>query len=184
VGYLKTYRPFLLFLAKFFGTYLILAAAYQLYLSRYDADRLEIDPATVSVAKQSVWILSVFEPNAGTLPHGSQLCMKIMFRGQYVARIIEGCNAVSVMILFASFIVAFSGRLRPTLGFIGLGCVLIHVLNVARIALLSVGLYHYPEYEHILHGVVFPLFIYAVVFVLWVLWVNKYSDYAGKAAKT
>jgi exosortase family protein XrtF len=51
-------------------------------------------------------------------------------------------------------------------------------LNVIRIALIAIALYHYPEQEHLLHGVVFPLFIYGVVFLLWVIWVNKFSVYA------
>jgi hypothetical protein len=29
-----------------------------------------------------------------------------------------------------------------------------------------------------LHGVLFPLFIYGVVFILWVIWVSKFSLYA------
>jgi hypothetical protein len=30
-------------------------------------------------------------------------------------RIIEGCNAISIIILFISFVVSFSGKLKPTL---------------------------------------------------------------------
>lgn len=60
---------------------------------------------------------------------------------------------------------------------------LIHILNIGRIALLCVGLYHLPDYEHMMHGVIFPLAIYGVVFLLWVIWVNKYSSYAGETKK-
>ena len=34
--------------------------------------------------------------------------------------------------------------------------------------------------EEVLHGTLFPLFIYGVVFVLWILWVTKYSGYVKK----
>ena len=42
----------------------------------------------------------------------------LFYNQQAVARMIEGCNAVSVIILFAAFIVAFSGKKRTTLIFI------------------------------------------------------------------
>jgi hypothetical protein len=32
-----------------------------------------------------------------------------------MSRIIEGCNAISIIILFISFVVSFSGKLKPTL---------------------------------------------------------------------
>jgi hypothetical protein len=32
-----------------------------------------------------------------------------------------------------------------------------------------------------LHGVIFPLFIYGVVFILWFFWVNYFSIYATKS---
>jgi exosortase/archaeosortase family protein len=103
---------------------------------------------------------------------------QIIYHNKYVSRIIEGCNALSVIILFIAFIIAFSGKLKNTIVFILLGSILIHVLNVGRIALLSIALYHFPQYQHLLHGVVFPLIIYGVVFLLWVIWVNKFSYHA------
>jgi hypothetical protein len=43
---------------------------------------------------------------------------------------------------------------------------------------LIVLLYHFPEQNHLLHGVLFPALIYGSVFVLWFIWVNKFSKYA------
>ena len=87
------------------------------------------------------------------------------------------------MILFAAFVVAFTGKWLRTLVFIVLGSAIIHLLNIVRIVLLSIALLNYPEQENLLHGVVFPLFIYGVVFGLWVVWVNKYSNYASGTAE-
>jgi len=183
LGYVKKYKPFLVFLAKFFLTYLVLGIAYQYYLSRYDEKKNEVDPITISVANQSEQLMVLFGVNVKTRMHESQPSIKVFYNYDYVARIIEGCNAISVMILFAAFVVAFSGKWRQTLLFILFGVVLIHVLNVARIALLCSAIYHFPEYEHFLHSVIFPLFIYSVVFILWVIWVNKFSKYAKKPAR-
>ena len=76
---------------------------------------------------------------------------------------------------------AFAGRISTTLLFLIGGSVLIYLLNVIRIAVLSVLLYRFPAYEHLLHGVIFPLFIYGVVFILWFIWVNYFSSYAKKS---
>jgi exosortase family protein XrtF len=107
----------------------------------------------------------------------------ILYQGKAVGRIIEGCNAISVIILFISFVVAFSGKWKPTSLFILTGSLLIYVLNIFRIIFLVVLLYYYPTQEHLLHGVLFPLIIYGIVFILWVIWVNNFSKYASKNTK-
>ena len=157
--------------------------SYQYYLSSFDAQKATVDSFTQLVAEQSATVLSWFDSKSYTMPHLKEPCVKLFYKGKYISRIIEGCNAISVLILFVSFVFAFSGKFKNTLVFILLGILLIHVLNIVRIALLCVGLYHFPEFEHILHGVIFPLIIYGVVFVLWVIWVNNYSFYATKYSK-
>ena len=113
----------------------------------------------------------------------SQSYLTIFFHQKRIARIIEGCNAISVIILFVSFVLAFSGKLKPTLLFVFGGSLFVYVLNILRIAILSVLMFHFPSQVHFLHGVVFPLFIYGVVFILWLIWVRKFSRYASKNIK-
>jgi len=125
--------------------------------------------------------LQVLQYDCKLALHEHQASIKLILNDVYVSRVVEGCNALSVIILFAAFVVAFSGKWKHTIGFIIVGSLLIHILNVLRIALLSLALFYYPEQEPLLHGVVFPLFIYGVVFGLWVIWVNKFSGYARKA---
>jgi exosortase family protein XrtF len=171
------YKPFFLFLIKFFVLYAVLTVGYKLYLNQYDKNNNEIDGFTQIVAEQSKDVLVLFGNEAKTESNAFEPCVNLIYKGKFIARIIEGCNALSVMILFAAFIFAFSSKWFKTGMYIVIGCLIIHVLNVLRIALLAMALYSYPEYEHILHGVIFPLFIYTVVFVLWVLWVQKISGY-------
>jgi len=180
--YLIQFKPFLLFLGKFIFTYLLLAFLYQSYLNQYDAKNYEVDGITKMVAHQSEQVLSVFDSKSYTMPNFAEPSVKLFYHGKWVARIIEGCNAVSVMILFVAFVIAFKGKLWQTILFILSGILLIHVFNILRIALLCMAIYNYPNSQHILHGVVFPLFIYGVVFSLWVIWVNKFSVYAKKTA--
>lgn len=177
------YRPFLLFLGKFIASYLILTFIYQSYLNRFDEKNAEVDSFTQCVAGQSAAVLSWFDSKSYTMPHLTEPTVKLFYKGKYISRIIEGCNAISVMILFIAFVIAFTGKLKNTIAFIVLGCILIHLLNIGRIALLCVALYNFPKFEHLLHGVIFPLVIYGVVFLLWVMWVNKYSVYATDIEK-
>jgi exosortase family protein XrtF len=127
------------------------------------------------VAIQSQDLLNVLEYNTVIESHPDEPSMKLIVNGKYLARIIEGCNSVSIIILFISFVIAFSGRLKETIIFILSGSVLIYVVNLLRIVILSIGLYHYPWRAEILHQVVFPGIIYGMVFLLWMFWVNRFS---------
>ena len=177
------YKPFLLFLGKFIVSYLILTFIYQTYLNQFDSKNAEVDSFTQLVANQSETVLSWFDSQSYTMPHLTEPSVKLFYKAKYISRIIEGCNALSVIILFISFVIAFTGKFKKTILFILFGTILIHILNIGRIALLCVALYNFPQYEHLLHGVIFPLVIYGVVFLLWVIWVNKFSLYATEINK-
>lgn len=183
-NYWFQYKPFLLFIGKFAISYLVLTVVYQSYLGQFDESSCEVDGFTKLVAEQTVQTLSFFNDNASLEMHNNQPCVKLFYNQKYVARIIEGCNALSVIILFIAFVIAFPGKLKHTILFVLAGSLLIHFLNIFRIALLAVALFHFPNEGPFLHGVVFPLFIYGVVFVLWVIWVQKFSIYAKIDAKS
>lgn len=176
-NYFLQYRAFFIFLLKFFAVYGIFSICYQYYLGTFDILTFEPDGFTKLVSKQVQGLLNFFGNDAHVLPNEKEASMKLYFHEKYVARIVEGCNAMSVMILFVAFIVAFKGKIKHAFLFILGGIFIIHVLNVVRISLLAASLYYYPQYEHFLHGVVFPLFIYGIVFALWVIWVQKFSIY-------
>jgi exosortase family protein XrtF len=162
---------------------MLLTFIYQTYLNQFDSNKMELDGFTEVVANQTETVLTWFDNQSYSMPHLKQPSVKIFYHNKYVSRIVEGCNALSVIILFVSFVIAFSGKFKYTVVFIILGSIIIHVLNIARIALLSMAMFHFPAYQEILHGVVFPLFIYGVVFFLWVIWVNNYSFYATENTK-
>jgi exosortase family protein XrtF len=113
----------------------------------------------------------------------NELSMKYVLNGKYVSRIIEGCNSVSIIILFLAFIIAFSGSLKDTILFGIFGAALIYLVNIFRIIALSILYYKFPEYQDILHNLVFPSIIYGLTFVLWITWV-KYFSHINKNAST
>ena len=155
--------------------------AYETYLDQFDQFKFEVDGFTNFVASQTIDTLTFFGYNAYQMANLKALSVKLFFNNIYIAQIIEGCNGLSVIILFSSIVVAFSGKLKQTVLFILIGSLLIHLLNVLRIAMLCVLIYNFPQQEEILHGVIFPMIIYGFVFMLWVVWVNKFSVYAKKS---
>ncbi len=172
-----TYRPFLKFLFLFFVTYGVLSFLYNLYLSQYKDIEYPIDPFTESVSYQVKFVSNLFGNVVEIHKFPQEQWTRVTYSDVRIARVVEGCNAISVMILFVSFVIAFAGKLKKTLIFILIGILLIHILNLFRIALLVVLLYHYPQHSHLTHGVLFPLIIYGFVFMLWVVWVRKYSGF-------
>ena len=156
---------------------------YQAYLGQYDFKNAEVDGFTKSVAKQTEFVLSTIDSQSYIMPHLSEPSVKLFYKNKYIARVVEGCNGLSVMILFVAFIIAFSGKFKNTLLFLIFGIVVINILNVLRITLICMALYSYPQFEDFLHGGLFPLVIYGVVFILWVIWVNNYSSYARISEK-
>jgi exosortase family protein XrtF len=177
---IKKNRSFFIFLLKFGISYLLLSGLYTLYLKQFDASINEPDGVTTIVAHQSRDLAILFGEDASIKPHEREASYRFYINGKSIARIVEGCNAVSVMILFVAFIVAFSSALKRTVLFIIAGILVLHILNVIRVALLCMGYYHYPQYKQLLHDIVFPLFIYGVVFILWILWVQKFSGNARR----
>ena len=171
----------MLFLGTFFLTYIVLTFLYQRYLNGFEGNR--IDAITTMVSYNTQWVLQLFNDQSFIEESATHPYMKLFFNDKYVARIVEGCNAISVIILFVSFVISFSGKLKATFFFIFGGSLLIYVLNVLRIASLSALIFYFPKQEPFLHGVLFPLYIYGVVFILWLIWVRKFSRYASKDTK-
>ncbi|MBZ9730734.1 exosortase family protein XrtF [Salegentibacter sp. JZCK2] len=169
------YKSVLRFIFMFLGSYLVFTLIYNLYLEFFRSPVYFPDYFTHLVAKQSEALITSFGYNAQILPHQSELSMKLIVNEVYLARIIEGCNAISIIILFAAFVLSFFGRLKLTLLYFLAGTVIIYAMNIIRIAILAVGIYEYPYYTDFLHSIIFPLIIYGTVFILWVIWVRIYS---------
>lgn len=172
---LLKYKLVIRFMLTFLTVYIVFSFSYKLYLDLSDGVKYYPDYLTNVVAKQSMELLRVAGYDAYVVPHPDELSLKVIINGKYLARVIEGCNSVSVIILFISFVIAFSGRPKTTFFYILTGSVLIYVVNLIRVVLLSIGLLHYPWRREVLHTVIFPAIIYGTVFILWMFWVNRFS---------
>ncbi|QTD36812.1 exosortase family protein XrtF [Polaribacter batillariae] len=176
---MKKHKNVVLFLIKFFATYFVLFAIYATYLqkSQQKEGAFETASITTKVAEQTVYVLEFFGFHADYMQHKEELSVKLLIDNIYTARVIEGCNSISIIILFIAFIVAFAGSIKATIIFSILGSLFIYIINIFRIAFLTVMVFKYPKQQEFLHNLVFPAIIYGTVFLLWVLWVNKFSNY-------
>ena len=176
---MNKYKKSIIFLSKFFITYFVFFALYAYYLksSQYKQDIFQCAPITTEVANQTITILTFFGYNVSSKQHDKEMSVKLLVNDVYIARVIEGCNSISIIILFIAFIVAFTGPTLTTLIYAIVGSAIIYVINILRIAFLTVMLYKYPDQQMILHNLLFPAIIYGTTFLLWVIWVHKYSNY-------
>ena len=158
----------------------MLSVSYKMYLDYSEDSNFYPDYITNLVAKQSRSLLETLGYEAKITPHPNEASMKLIINNKFVARIIEGCNSISAIILFVSFIFAFAVRFKTTLFYMLFGSILIYVVNLFRVVILSIGLYNYPWRREILHSVIFPLIIYGLVFLLWMFWVNRFANLKNK----
>ncbi|WP_340199906.1 exosortase family protein XrtF [Ascidiimonas sp. W6] len=167
---LKKYQPAIAFVVKFFLVYGVLTLLYNYYLSHYNQ---EPDSITQLVAYQSEKLMDVINYESTTHILDGESFVRFLVRDKPIAVIVEGCNSISVIILFLSFVIAFKGSFLNTILFILGGSLLIYLVNLFRIVLLLIGFYEVPEYKDFLHAIIFPLIIYGIVFLMWMIWVSK-----------
>jgi exosortase family protein XrtF len=167
-------RPVIGFLLRFFVVYLLLSLLYSWFISRH-AQRAG-DPFTYSVTHQVIWTGGLLGNDWKIYEPGFERSIWIMQGDRSLVRMFEGCNGVSVMILFVSFLFGLSVFHRAMLWFIPLGLGIIHLANLIRIHGLILVHIHRPEWTGFVHKYLFTLALYAIVFVLWIWWVRIWKD--------
>ncbi|RZN82404.1 MAG: exosortase family protein XrtF [Winogradskyella sp.] len=172
---LTKYKLVIRFILTFVLVYGILSIGYKFYLDFSEDSKYYPDYMTHLVGKQTESILTGLGYRTNVVPHTEESSLMVFVNQKYLARIIEGCNGMSVIILFIAFVVAFSDTFKRTFLFILAGSALIYAVNLIRIVLLTIGLYNYPWRSEIMHEIIFPLAIYGMVFLLWMFWVNHFS---------
>ncbi len=169
INQVKEYKHVLVYLLRFVLFYLIAIKVYHYYLNLFNT---KIDPFTRLTALWVQKIYTVFHIPSEVIPTENE-GIKLMVENTYVARIVEGCNAISIMILFVVFILSFWKFNKRVYRFLLAGMLSILLFNVLRIALLGYILYAFPTYKDFWHRVVFPGLIYSWVILLWITFINK-----------
>lgn len=169
---MKDFLSVLKILVRFVVLYIVLVLLYQFYLNSYAEE--VVDPFTRNVAEQ----VASFQSLVGfpTVLVDSMKLHSVLFKtfGKFTTRMVEGCNVISVAILFSAFVFAFYKGTKTFLYVLG-GLILLHILNVFRIVLLNIIYLKYPKYEKIGHDYVFPAIIYGGVVMLWLVWIQFFA---------
>lgn len=167
------FKPVLKILLRFVILYVVMVLAYQFYLNFFkDAG---LDPISTWVMRQTVFVQN-FLGYPTQMVEGKPIDETTWFytNGKYTSRMVEGCNAISVIILFMAFIFAFYKGAK-TFVFVGLGILFLHIINVLRIAGLNIIILELPKYSKIAHDYFFPAIIYGSVVALWLVWINFFA---------
>lgn len=169
---LKDFKPVLGILLRFIIIYVVLLLAYQFYLNSFKESGL--DPYSRMIARHVMHVQNALGyPSAlyDDVP-GEQMWFHV--RTGFVTRMVEGCNAISVIILFVSFIFAFYKGTK-TFVFVGISLLILYIMNVLRIVGLNIVAADYEKYSKMVHDYVFPAVIYGSVVVLWLVWIKFFA---------
>lgn len=169
---MKDFLPVLKILLRFVVIYIVFVLLYQFYLNNYEND--VVDPFTRWVGNQVVFVQDLFGFPSVLVDNLKLHSVLFQTDGRFTTRMVEGCNVVSVAILFAAFIFAFYKGIKTFLYVIA-GLIILHILNVSRIALLNIIYIKYPQYEKVGHDYLFPAIIYGGVIILWLVWIQVFA---------
>jgi len=86
--------------------------------------------------------------------------------------IADGCNGLSLFVLFVGFIIAYPGKIYFKAIYSIIGIILIVLLNISRCTALALVHNTYPHLTEFAHHYLFNIITYAVVFYLWVQFVK------------
>ncbi|MDR2205117.1 MAG: exosortase family protein XrtF [Flavobacteriaceae bacterium] len=167
----KDFKPIFVILLRFMLIYLAFLGLYQFYLNTQKDD---LDVLSKWVLEQVIWLLNVLGHDSKIVYQPEYQTGWIFVDGDYRSRMVEGCNAVSVIILFLAFIFAFY-KGKKTFVFAIVGLFILHIMNVLRIAGLNIVFTDYPQYSKTAHNYFFPAAIYGSVVLLWLIWIKFFA---------
>ncbi|MHB8261166.1 MAG: exosortase X [Bacteroidia bacterium] len=161
----KTTRFFVFASTLYLGWYLL----YQWVIKPYT----EIDEKLISlIIANAAFVLKLFGFSVYQSIEDSNMQL-IGIDGAHPVWIGSPCNALTLFMFFALFVIAFPGSIKRKLWFIPLGIIIIHFTNVIRIIGLATINYCAPQYLAFNHTYTFTLLVYSIIFLLWMWWVNS-----------
>jgi len=163
----KENRKVLFFLLRFLGAFGSLRLLYAFWVDSFGK---EADSFSWFVGRNLQFLFGADNLQLEQL--FGHAAIAINFHGNSSVSLFEGCNGLSVMILFFSFLFAFGGSWKKAVWFAPSGVLIIHLFNLGRLSLLVLLVRENEVLFHFMHKYLFTLIIYMVVFLLWVFWIR------------
>lgn len=165
--FIRSNKIALLFIAKFVSIYFLCNVLYSGYIQfNYPI----ADPYTVTITKQVSYLLNIAGQGTQTIVSTDSPSVGLKKVGKSGVDVFEGCNGVNVMIVFISFILAFTNSRRKMWVYLLLGLTGIYLLNLVRVMLLFEIAIHYPQHLYLFHKYILTSFLYTFVFIIWYYW--------------
>lgn len=159
-------------LLRFVIVYVVLLLAYQYYLNCFRQQGLDPFSHFIAEKVRDVQNYLGYPTQLYDDIKGEQVYFYV--RNFYPTRMVEGCNAISIMILFVAFVVAFYKGLKTFIFMLG-GLLLLYIMNLFRIVGLNIVMTDHKEYGKAFHDFVFPAVIYGTVVLLWLVWIKFFA---------
>lgn len=170
--FFRSFGPAMRFLVVFIFSSFGLTSIYSAYLSSLEN---QVDYFTNLAARGATALLNYLglSTHYVLLPQANNVWI---YQGdKALVSVIEGCNGVSVGILFLAFMFAFAGKWRVLIVFTALSLLLIWLVNIARIAWLAWVVMENGLETFYWQKSIFTASIYAFVLLLWLLWIRIIS---------
>ena len=156
-----------------------------IYLFGEDITPSWFDASCHGLTRIIAWFIHLFPNTQDLLVDGSQL--KFDTEDNTWIRIIWGCLGFKQMSIYSGIILFYWGPLLKKLWYIPLGCFILTVYNVIRIAIIVWLTNGNPERFESLHDGILRYIYYFIVFLLWVVWnefiVKNNYTYAIRSSK-
>ncbi len=94
-------------------------------------------------------------------------------KSQKVLGIYQACDGLELMVLYAGFIICFSGFWIRKLVFIVLGIIGLFAINILRSGLLGIISLQFPVHFEFAHKYFFNLVVYGFTFLLWMFYISS-----------
>lgn len=167
------FKPTIFFLVKFIGIYVVANLIYGAFITAYSP---RPDPITTEVTVHTSTALQLCGWTTNIQDNKTKPTTELILANKAILSVYEGCNGINVMIIFVAFVIAFGPITKTLWWFIPLGLVVIHFMNLVRIALLFWVAIYLPDFMYFTHKYLFTAILYVVVFLLWVVWVKKFTS--------
>jgi exosortase H (IPTLxxWG-CTERM-specific) len=127
-----------------------------------------IEPFTAGIARVSGAILGLI---------GQKVTMNgtVISNARFAVNIRNGCNGVEAILIFLAAVLAFPAPWRSRLAGLGLGIVVIQVVNLIRVVALFLTGVYYPKLFDASHTVVWQTIVILSGVLLWIYWANRYA---------
>ncbi len=136
-----------------------------------------LNSISILLGNQSNLILNFFGYDSVLEVHGDIVITKIIGNDfDHGVWIGEPCNGLKIFGVFSIFILSYPGSNKSKIWFIPLGIILLHFINVFRIAILTIISSKNPYLLDFNHNITFQVIVYSFILLFWHIWINKISN--------